>query len=143
MSTIPRQGPGRFQWNTWAWFGAQVGSTLWMLILGIMYCFKDLTIAGIVLGCFLAANAIGLGMWLRRDQLLPYPAIQVLILVIGLATAAIFITLDFFGILVGFGTHPYLLLVLFPGLLLRFYLQESHALKMKEREAGEPGQSET
>ena len=32
---------GAFAWKTGAWFGAQVGSTLWLVVLGIVLSLRD------------------------------------------------------------------------------------------------------
>jgi len=94
MAKEPMKGPGCFQWNTGAWFGSQLGSTCWMLVGGALYAFCAPLIGVTFLICFAVANAIGTSLWLRRDRLRPYPAIQILLLVIAMSGLVALVTFD-------------------------------------------------
>jgi predicted membrane protein len=79
----PRQGPGRFQWHTGAWFGTLLGSTLWLLLSAGLMAGQAPLLGGIVLGCFLVPNVVGVLLWRHRDRLPPYVAIQCVLGLIG------------------------------------------------------------
>ena len=90
----PMPGSGHFQWNTSGWFGSQLGGTVWMLA-GAASCARQAPrIATVWLGCFLFAIIIGTWMWRRRDRLRPYPALQVLLLVVGVSGLVALISVD-------------------------------------------------
>jgi hypothetical protein len=128
--TVPRKGPGHFQWSTGGWFGSLVGSTILILLLGILYWENDRRVAAVVLTTYMIAMAIGLGLWLYRDRLLPYHGLQLLVLVSGIAFAVALATLDVFDYLGGRGI--YVILLIYPMTMLRFYVQERQARKLRE-----------
>lgn len=130
MATVPRKGPGHFQWSTGGWFGSLVGSTILLLLLGLLYWETDRRVAAVVLTLYVLALAGGLALWLYRDRLLPYHALQLLVLVSGIAFAAALGTLDAFDYLGGRGI--YVILLIYPLTMLRFYVQERQARKLKE-----------
>ena len=74
-----RPGPGRFQWNRGGWFGAQLGATAWLLLLGAMMMAQGRTSGAVVLAVGLAVNGLGLYLWNARNEREPYPAIQLLL----------------------------------------------------------------
>jgi hypothetical protein len=80
----PMIGPGRFQWNTGAWFGSQFGCTAWMLVAAAESMFRHVpwVALGFLLG-FAVANTIGTALWWRRDRVAPFRAIMLLLLVCG------------------------------------------------------------
>jgi hypothetical protein len=90
----PMKGPGCFQWSTGGWFGSQVGSTCWMVVGGVPLAFHAPLIGVTFLICFAVANAIGTWLWLRRDRLRPYSAIQMLLLVIAICGLVALVTFD-------------------------------------------------
>jgi hypothetical protein len=81
----PTPGPGRFQWNAGGWFGSQLGGTAWMLVGTAILVPQAPGLAAWWAACFAAANAVGAGLWLRRDRVRPYPALQSLLAACGLA----------------------------------------------------------
>ncbi len=93
----PMRGPGQFQWNTGGWFGGQLGGTLWILVGAATLVLETTGVAAWWLLCFAAANGVGLAMWRRRDRLPPYPAIQALLAVCGLAGLLAVSALHAFG----------------------------------------------
>ena len=82
----PCKGTGRFQWNKGGWFGAQVGSTLYLICLGCALMFRALLPGIIVLLCGIVPNIVGLLLWWNRDRLAPYRAIQRLLLTVFIFT---------------------------------------------------------
>jgi hypothetical protein len=90
----PMRGPGYFQWNTWGWFGSQLGSTCWMLVGGAPLAYHAPLIGVTFLVCFAVANAIGTSLWLRRERLRPYPAMQIMLLVIAISGIAALASFD-------------------------------------------------
>ncbi|MDF1800767.1 MAG: hypothetical protein P1V81_16450 [Planctomycetota bacterium] len=73
-------GPGTLQWNFGGYFGSQFGATLWIALLGGLLVTKDVRLGLGILGLFLVANAIGVGLWRRRATLAPHRATQLLCL---------------------------------------------------------------
>ena len=128
----PRKGPGAFQWNAGGWFGAQIGSTLWLLILGLVFIGQTKAEAGLSsLLAWAIANAVGLYLWSRRSSLAPFVAIEILLAVMGLSTLGAFLLIEHFNELAGidarFSSDPgklYWLLALYPGLMVMFASQE-------------------
>lgn len=92
-----RRGPGLLQWSAGAWFGVQLGSTLWMA-LGSALLFARPSLTGFApLACFAAANTVGTLLWRARGRLAPYSAFQILLCVVGLSAgvALVFLTEGF------------------------------------------------
>ena len=124
-----REGPGRFQWSAGSWFGAQLGATIWIPLLGMLMTAQGRT-AGIgVLGLAVAVNALGLFLWSRRASWDPYPAVQLLL---GASTVAAVLSVAL-ATLPGssgdsFDLAPSLpTLLVYPGLMLVVHLQERSA----------------
>jgi len=127
----PKQGKGTFQWNTGAWFGGQVGSTCWLFILGIITLTKNTNYGLLILLCFLLPNLLGTAIWRRRDRIAPYPAIQLLMLLIGGFALLAFMLLDVSGLIPvldpTYTDSPrklYWFLLIFPALMALFFVIE-------------------
>ena len=123
-----KRGTGRFQWSTGGWFGAQVGSTCWMLACGLWLLVEARPLAGaLLLGCFAAANALGTYLWAKRDRLDPYKAIQSLIGLIFCLTTAALGPMSYCGLLGRLDErleNPkslFLILLLFPAMMIWFH----------------------
>ncbi|MFT5288923.1 MAG: hypothetical protein ACI8QS_003400 [Planctomycetota bacterium] len=81
METQPSTPPSRFHWNKGSWLGSQVGSTLWMGLLGLTLLAHD-TIAGIsCLAIFLGLNVWGWSLWRRREQRTAFGAMRIFMIV--------------------------------------------------------------
>lgn len=125
--TEPRRGTGRFQWNAGGWFGSQVGSTCWLFFVGILHLGKSYLFAGLLLACFVLANAIGTIIWMNRDRVDPYRAIQILLLDVLAFTTLAMVGSDCLGFLgeldprVANPRRLYLVLLLFPTLMVYFH----------------------
>jgi ABC-type phosphate transport system permease subunit len=137
----PVPNPGRFRWNRGGWFGSQLGGTAWMLVGAVVLVPHAPEVAGVWLACFAVANAIGSGMWWHRDRLRPYPALQALLLVCGVAGLVALVALHVlrFGLRItrplgiSLADEPRLILwlvVLVIGLMTWFHLRERGAKKL-------------
>ncbi len=73
----------QIRWNLGGWLSAQLGGTLWILVAGILSLWVDVTTAVAVIGMFVVANMIGMGIWRRREKLSAYAGIQILLPFIG------------------------------------------------------------
>lgn len=121
-----------FQWNAGGWFGAQFGCTVWIFISAVVVMPRDRVIGLTTLALFLTANAIGAGLWMWRDRLDAYRAIQVLILLAGIYSLAATWVLDRAGQFESLGVggqvsaaQMYVVLALtIPGLMLFFHFIE-------------------
>jgi hypothetical protein len=108
-----------------------------MLIGGFVYLQPSPIFAMLLLVSFFMANSIGVFIWKRRGQLDPHLAIQVLLIVLLVITMVVFVSADLLGVLKDLDpriTNPkrvYLLLLLFPALMVFLYVQNrqegSHA----------------
>jgi hypothetical protein len=138
--TTARTGPGRFQWNAGGWFGGQVGSTIWMIIAGVVLLARGVVPGIWLLVCFAATNVIGFVIWSRRDRIAPHPAIQCLLAVMAVATAIGLILLDIHGGAAGMPMPSwyYGVLLLFPAMMLQFAMQERASRDGREESAGDP-----
>ncbi len=126
----PKQGTGRFQWNAGAWFGSQVGSTLWLFAASCQTFQKSVAAATWLIFCAAAPNIVGSILWMKRDRLAPYPAIQFLIATVGVFTLLALLEADRFRVLPIIDTHwtttprqAYRLMCLFPILMAFFAFQ--------------------
>jgi hypothetical protein len=131
----PKEGSGKFQWNTGGWFGAQIGSTLWLLLLGMILLNKNVIIGSIILLFFILPNMMGWIIWSERHRIEPYPAIQALLGMIGFSSLFAVIILDLSGYITklepGMRDSPkqaYWYLLIFPVLMIAF-----HFLNSKEK----------
>jgi hypothetical protein len=131
----PKAGTGRFQWNTGGWFGAQIGSTLWLFLLGAMILNANAVIGFVLLFLFILPNLVGWIIWRERHRIEPYPAIQALLGMIGFSSLFAVIILDLSGYLAklepGMRDIPkqaYWYLLIFPVMMIAF-----HVLNGKEK----------
>ncbi len=128
-------GPGRFQWHTGAWFGGQLGASCYLAILGCVFWSQGNVLAGfLIFCCFLAANFIGWRLWARRSSIKPYMAVQVLMLSLFSFSLLSFVFIELFLKRVSlhktdFSPANYLVLLVFPALMLLFWLIERGAVR--------------
>jgi hypothetical protein len=104
----PMRGPGHFQWNAGGWFGSQFGGAAWMLVGAAVIAAQAPWVAAWWACCFALANAVGTGLWLRRDRVRPYPATQALLATCGVAGVLAVTALHAFGpaeVALGVGLH--------------------------------------
>lgn len=133
-SPSARQGSGLFQWNLGGWFGSQVGSTLWLVLMGALLLPVDLKPALGVLVCGLVPNVIGTWLWTKRFSIAPYPALQLLLALIATSALSAFLLLDYAGLMQHEwngtswpGNWGYFNLLIFPALMGVFHLRERAA----------------
>jgi hypothetical protein len=136
-------GPGLFQWSTGGWFGTQIGSTLWLPLSAWHLGPLDASLAGFLAGLFLCVNLIGTLLWLRRDRIAPYGALQLLIAVVGLVFLSALVAMDASGRLGDFEPrlreHPGVMyggVAMFPAMMLLFHLRERGALRGRRDRPG-------
>ena len=120
----PLRGGGHFQWNAGAWFGAQLGSTLWMALGSALLFARPDTHGLVPLACFAAANLSGTALWRARGRLAPYPAFQALLVVLGLAAV---VALSSMTQGLEDAARYYRGLIVFPVLMLVFHFLERSA----------------
>lgn len=119
-----------FSWNPGGWWGSQIGSTLWMLLLGILLLRKDALAAGVCLAAFTATNLVGLALWLARRRVSAFAAIEGLLATLSVAIAVVVVVANQRGLSVSepgalvSTSVPYLLVFMGPGMMLLFYLKE-------------------
>ena len=123
-----KAGTGAFQWNRGGWFGSQLGATLWLVLLGSVLLAQSRWVGGLVVLFGLIPNLVGLLIWRRRHSVSPYPAIQALLAVCGLAALCAMLSIRAAGIAASSLDLPSLwFLLMYPGLMLAFHLQERSA----------------
>lgn len=124
-----------FRWNAGGWFGGQLGASLWILLLGFLLWLQGSAVGAAVLACGLAANAVGVGLWLGRSRLAVYPALQTLLGATGLLALAAFLLVDRWGPTAGsdspLASTPLWSLLVYPGLMLAIHLQERAARRRR------------
>jgi len=123
-----KRGAGAFQWNRGGWFGAQLGSTLWLVLLGALLLIQSKPAGGLVVLFGLLPNLLGCVLWRRRHTLSPYPAIQVLIASCGVCALLGWASIWAGGIPASSSGMPGpWFLLMYPGLMVAFHLQERAA----------------
>lgn len=73
----------KLEWNLGSWFGAQLGSTAWILIASVLTVARDFRTGALVFAVFLVPNIVGTVLWRRREHLSCSIALQVLLPAIG------------------------------------------------------------
>ena len=126
-----KSGSGAFRWNAAAWFGSQLGGTLWLLLYGALLVGRDVPLGLLVLVLGLVANVVGVVLWSRRDRMAPYPAIQSLLLAIGVCGLAAVVAVHRLTIARGLDRalleqprRLYWGLLLIPAIMVLFHLAE-------------------
>lgn len=130
----PLVGPGRFQWNAGGWFGSQLGGTAWMVVGAGILISQSFAISLVWVACFALANVVGFAFWTRRTVLAPFKAIQLLILVLGLAGLVAWSSLaqfrpDLVTLMNATTQMGYFALLIFPAMMAWFYWLERNALR--------------
>ena len=123
-----------FHWNAGAWFGSQIGGTIWMLA-GAIFLRPVVPSVGLTwLIAFVVCTAASLYFWSQREHLRAYAAFQRSLLLVAIAALACIVTAHFSGQLprLAFGNQSmpwaaYIAWLVFPSLMIRFYLRERAA----------------
>ncbi len=120
-----------FVWKGGGWLGAQLGSTLWMLLLGVLLLDKDPPMAWTSLLTFLVLNLWGAFLWQRRSRISAYAGLQWLLAAISIGFAVVIITGNRSGAnqpqLPDYAVVsylPYWAMLTPPALMLAFYIRE-------------------
>jgi len=77
----PRQPVEQLRWNAGGWFGAQIGSTVWILVSAFLAVVQEPATGALLFGLFLLPSIIGTVLWKRRF-LSCYASMQYLLLAI-------------------------------------------------------------
>jgi hypothetical protein len=121
----------QMQWNLGGWLGAQLGSTVWMLVAGVLSLGSNVRTAVVTIGLFLLANICGILIWRKRETLSAYAGIQALLPVVGAFGLAAVYVLERSGIYESIqvgasvsarSTYAIIILVV-AALMLLFYFQ--------------------
>lgn len=144
----PRIGDGQLQWNTWGWFGGQVGSTLWLLVLGIVAAAQGDTLGLVPIALCLLANLIGTMLWWARDRLAPFAALELLLGTITVLSAAAVATILEGGLLNSSPDLPpgrwvYLYLLVFPALMVQLWVIDHAGRGRRGGDDGEDHRDDT
>jgi hypothetical protein len=130
VSTAGSETRPAFVWNPGAWFGCQVGCTLWLAILGGVLLPKDRLAAYGCLAGFLALNAWGVHLWRRRGTTSAYAALQRFLLGASVVIAAVVVLVNLRGVSLPPGPGafvstyvPYWAIAVAPTLMLAFHLR--------------------
>jgi len=92
-----KTGRPRRIWDAAGWFGAQIGSTGWIAICALLLSRHDPDISWIVLGIFLAANAVGGGLWFVQQRIPLLLGLRILVAIAGAAGMLAVGTIDLGG----------------------------------------------
>jgi hypothetical protein len=130
-TTMPEGRVSPFRWNAGAWFGSQLGGTLWLLV-GSAVLLARAPLAAVVWAVsFALANALGLVLWAARGRVGMYAALQSLLLGLGVVSLASLAVADWCGQLPGLtsgSANPrvtaYGAWLVLPGLMVIFWLRE-------------------
>ncbi len=129
-------GETSYTWKADSWFGPLFGCTLWILILSVQVWGRDALAGAGVLLAFVLANTLGLMLWTKREGLRAHAALQWQLGVTGLLALAALLLVDQRveldqpnGVLGTFasGTLMYLALLVYPLLMLVFWIRERAA----------------
>lgn len=123
-----------FCWYPGGWFGAQLGCTLWLFILGGVLRPKDSLASWLCIGSFVVLNAWGLYLWSRRKILRAYAGLQLFLLGASLVIALIVVVVNSRGLseppAAGgwVSTYlPYWVIAVAPVMMLLFFIKERRA----------------
>lgn len=127
-------------WSAAGWFGAQVGCTLWIAILGARVWSSSAALGGVLLALFAAPTALGVLLWIARRRLGPHAALQALLALAGSAGALAAAVVKRYGTPLGIepqlGVDPLAILLAFGALMLVFFLRDRLARRRAARGGG-------
>lgn len=87
----------QFRWVAGGWFGAQCGSTIWLLPLGFGALHQD-GVSGIVAFTgFAVANGLGLLLWAARRRLSAFVGLQLLLATLMVVFAIVIVVTNVRG----------------------------------------------
>lgn len=84
----------RLKWNLGGWLGGQIGGSAWIMVAGLLTISRDAQTAVSVLGVCAFANILGYSIWLLRQKLTAHAGMQLLLLIMGIASCAAVYLLD-------------------------------------------------
>lgn len=132
-----KPGSGAFQWNRGGWFGGQFGATAWMLVLGVVLLAQSHPVGAWLVLIGALPNVLGFVLWKRRHSLAPFPALQALVAACGLSAGVAWLCISESGPAAESGFSAGLLLM-YPGLLVWFFLMERSARRARTNPTSAP-----
>ena len=94
----PVAGPGKFQWNTGGWFGSSLGSSAWMIVTSCFLFTNDQPlVATVPVGGFLLILIASLVLWNRRNRMLPFPALMVMLSLMAFVIPSVWMIVQVYG----------------------------------------------
>ena len=130
-TTVTEERVSPFRWNAGAWFGSQLGGTLWLLVGSGVLLTRSPLASSAWAASFALANALGIVLWASRARLGMHAALQILLVGIGLAGLASVAAADWCGQLPALTTgspNPrltaYGALLVIPGMMVLFWFKE-------------------
>jgi hypothetical protein len=85
-------------WNAGAWFGSQLGGTLWLAISAGVLAARSATVASRVFALFLIANMVGILLWRRRTRMPMFLGLQILLAAFWACSMAAILAIDRAGL---------------------------------------------
>lgn len=83
----------KMEWNASGWFGAQLGSSVWILVAAGLSAVRDVSTGVVLFGIFAVPNVVGYLLW-RGKKLSCYAATQFLIGLMGIFSLLAVYVLD-------------------------------------------------
>lgn len=131
-----------FRWNFPGWFGVQIGGTVWLLAFAVKFFMtNNKLVATSLLLYFAISNVFGIILWHQRTKIKPYPALQMLIAVIGVFALLAVILLDVTNLLPILDPKSknisyiyYLCLLVFPINMLVFHVRKCKAKRKQKND---------
>jgi len=128
----PAPRTSAFQWNAGGWIGAQIGCTLWIVLLGVLIVAQEPVGGAICLVGGIGLNVLGLYLWSACERVSAYAGLMILLTAVSVVNAGVIAmthALDSFG---DAGVHadyrmPWALILLAPGLMAWFWFMQSRA----------------
>ena len=120
-----------FSWNAGGWIGTQLGSTLWLLILGLVLVRRDALGGWLCVASFVLLNAWGWYLWRSREHLSAYAGLQRFLLAASVIVGVVVMVVNGRGLsepltpgAVVSTYLPYWAIAAAPALMLLFFLRE-------------------
>jgi hypothetical protein len=131
MSQSADPNVSAFHWNAGAWFGMQLGSSIWLLPSAARLYAEAPHMSLVLLGTFALMNGLGVVLWRQRRRLPMYRALQFFLFGVMVLSYGTMLALDLSGHLPTlFADSPnprwtaYGVLLIIPGLMVLYYFWE-------------------
>jgi len=88
----------KFRWVAGGWFGAQCGSTVWLLPLGFGALPHDRITGMVAFAGFALANGLGLLLWSARRRMAAFVGLQLLLGTLSVVFATVIVVANVRGV---------------------------------------------